>query len=317
MSYCIEYGRQFIKSEEGITPCWLHGDNNVSDIHVGPSGRSTERRSRDWSVFQNMLGTTEAALLAEVEKWMNGPYEEHWKRHGKWVDDAALRRWVITGCKNAATVEDILAANPAIRSLHCYCSVWRGYNCAIENEVKVKTTEELDQWIRDVKKQTSVYQNVEYFPIIDFGTESLKAPLKPQRDGTEPCLIKCRSNYLIEIIPGLSTTTKWSPNKHMAQVFTRTEAESLLPYMSSLRNVRIISAKDRMSQPFNAVLYFTDSMQKRKYISQRRRRRIYLCDSPDIALHYPNAAAAEKAVKELQPKYPGLGQLAVEIISDN
>ena len=314
MSYCIEYARQFLKSEEGITPCWLHGDNNVGEI-VWRNGRNIERRARDWSVFQNMVGTTVDALLKEVEGWMGGAYQEHWMRNGKWVDDEGLRRWIVSGCRKAATVEEVLAANPVIRSLHCYCAVWHEMDSAVETEAYVKTTEELDQWIRAIRAHKDPSGRQECFPVVDFCVDKLNSPASKQRETPAFCLIKSGHNYLVDIVPGKST--RWSPNKTDARVFTAEEAESILYGQASLRllrNAHIINAHERLTQPFNAVLRVGSAGQSPRYISGRGRNRIYLCNTVKGALRYANAAVAEKAAKELRPKHPGLGEIAVEVI---
>ena len=54
MSYTIEYNRQFIKSKNGYIPCWLHGDNNVTE-----GWGKNERRCRNWGVFMNWIDVTE------------------------------------------------------------------------------------------------------------------------------------------------------------------------------------------------------------------------------------------------------------------
>ena len=63
MSYSIEYNRQFIKTENGYTPCWLVGDNNVTEGF----GRN-ERRVRNWSVFMNLLDVTEDELVEKAKE---------------------------------------------------------------------------------------------------------------------------------------------------------------------------------------------------------------------------------------------------------
>ena len=66
MSYSIEYNRQFIKTENGYTPCWLVGDNNVTEGF----GRN-ERRVRNWSVFMNLLDVSEDELVEKAKELFN------------------------------------------------------------------------------------------------------------------------------------------------------------------------------------------------------------------------------------------------------
>ena len=95
MSYTIEYDKIFLKSGAGYTPLWLAGDSNCYE----GSGRN-QRRVRDWSVFMSQLGVTEEKLMERIQPLLGGPYQEHWQRRGKWVDDKGLVTWVKNGCKN-------------------------------------------------------------------------------------------------------------------------------------------------------------------------------------------------------------------------
>ena len=106
MSYTIEYDKIFLKSGAGYTPLWLAGDSNCYE----GSGRN-QRRVRDWSVFMSQLGVTEEKLMERIQPLLGGPYQEHWQRRGKWVDDKGLVTWVKNGCKNAVSIEQLIEAN--------------------------------------------------------------------------------------------------------------------------------------------------------------------------------------------------------------
>ena len=112
MSYAIEYNRQFIKTKNGYIPCWLVGDNNVTTGH----GR-TERRVRDWSIFLNWVDVSEEYMLEHIKELFNS-YNQHWKKGSNWISNEGLIRWVKSGCKYAATLEEVLEFN-RLRSVEC------------------------------------------------------------------------------------------------------------------------------------------------------------------------------------------------------
>lgn len=162
MSYVIEYDRQFIKSGFGYTPVWLAGDNNV---YV-----TNKKRDRTWDVFHKLIGVTKDAIVAAVEPALDG-YQEHWKRNGKWVDDKSLLRWIDNGCKNAATIEEIITFN-RFSSINCRVVYYdkENHRC-IDHSADVSKTLEFDQWIADAKALMSELREKGFtfiYPAIQF-----------------------------------------------------------------------------------------------------------------------------------------------------
>ena len=177
MSYTIEYDRQFIRSELGITPVWLSGDNNVTTGY----GRR-ERRVRNWHVFMSLLACTKEELLAAVEP-MKGGYQEHWKKGGRWVDDAGLTRWVENGCKAAASIEGIISQN-CLSWIRCSLLDYSdgGYGKTTHEE-KITTTEAFDAWIQEIKPLITTGK---IYPIISFNSgEPIKHPSAKKQDDDE------------------------------------------------------------------------------------------------------------------------------------
>ena len=165
MSYSIEYNRQFIKTENGYTPCWLVGDNNVTEGF----GRN-ERRVRNWSVFMNLLDVTEDELVEKAKELFNS-YDQHWKRGSTWVSNKGLISWVKSGCKKAATVEDILSVNPYMSRIHCYLVYYDEKDC---RQVILEFME-LDKKVicMDKEGNTKTYTVQELCPY-PFSSEDLK-----------------------------------------------------------------------------------------------------------------------------------------------
>lgn len=302
MSYTIEYDHQFIRSSTGITPCWLCGDNNVTEMTF----RGRERRARDWSVFHNLLGVTEEEILESIEPTLGG-YGEHWQRNGKWVDDAALIRWVKTNCKHAMTIEEILRAN-AMSSVTCYLSVWKGGSWGVrENAACVHSTEEYDAWVNTAKERIRTKSDDErIYPVVDFVREKL-VHTKPIL--AEKVVLRKGDHYLTEL--GEHTTT-WDKDVKKALVFTREECEELrrTHTNSLIRTAKPINA-NAQSRPYDAVLRFEDGSYAGCYISRITKKRVFYAYNIGGAHHYPDVATAERTLARLRPSVKKLGTLKV------
>lgn len=310
MSYCIEYNRQFIKSKEGITPVWLSGDNNVTESTYA-GGRRTERRARDWSCFNNMLGVTEADMLACVQSWTGKAYEEHWKRNGKWVDDKALVSWVKSGCKHAATLEEIFAVNPGMMSIRVCVDMWTPeYEKKIALNELVRSTAEFDDWIRRARIAAQGHcvskGNSAYF-VVSFDRENLVHPNTAARKPAERVLLKRGSTYCVDVVENRST---WSEDIRNAAVLDYDAALELQRTNYTVSKARLVNAKC-LEKPYDAVIRFASGSRSGYYIRKCNSRSISLATEAKYAYHYPTRKDAEKAVAKMQPKYAKYGTLEV------
>lgn len=292
MSYTIEYDRQFIISDKGYTPCWNAGDNNVTQYRNG-----REVRSRDWSVFYNLLGVTEQDILNAVKHSLRG-YNEHWRKGGKWITDDGLIRWIKNGCKNAATIEDILTAN-RLRSVECYLSVWdKDYKNIRALDTYVSTTEQLDKWIEAVQEYKAENSMKHIYPVINLYNpyEKMVHPSAKDKKKPEQVLIKSKWGYVYEITSN-GTGTRDTPDITQAKIFPFAEAEE---FVNKYWGMKIIDASPLLSNPYNAVLKHKDG---ETYIKKVSSRHVWFTDSPAVAHHYPNVKAAEKSLEALSKKW--------------
>lgn len=313
MSYTIEYNKQFIRSASGITPCWLAGDNNLTEFTF--SGK--ERRVRSWSVFYNLLGVTEQDILDSIQGSL-GNYAQHWKKNGKWVDDSGLIRWIRNGCKNAASIEDILAVN-RMGSVRCYVSVW-------DKELKssrtlteyVSTTEEFDRWIQSTKDLVMRERGYRHcYPIVDFGTERLVHPHKATKEKPEQVVLQKgtgRNAYYLTAIESNNRHT-WSRNIKDALVLGYEDAEKLKcdTFDSWMRQARVVNANAK-DAPYNAVIRFVDGNRAGCYVVKRTNGYIYTSLGAENAHHYRDQKTAEKALKKLQDAFQYIGNMAVVLL---
>lgn len=298
MSYTIEYDRQFIKSDLGITPLWLCGDNNVT---VGRG--KYEKRDRSWHVFCNMLACTQEELLAAVEAWKGGPYQEHWRKNGKWVNDDALSRWVVNGCRNAATIEDVRAVN-TLGSIKCCLHDFSGGGFAKETHVSwVSTTEELDAWIREVKP---LVKPGEVFPIISLNWDQpVKHISRSTGNEDDKVCIKRGRSYLVKM-DKVKLSISWSSNiADGPLVMTRKEAEDLLAnfFPKFRENPRIVSAKV-LENPHNVVLVMSGRGMDCVYVCALTSRGVSYTTSAIAAKKYASIESARRTIAKIKERLP-------------
>ena len=312
MSYSIEYNRQFIKTENGYTPCWLVGDNNVTEGF----GRN-ERRVRNWSVFMNLLDVTEDELVEKAKELFNS-YDQHWKRGSTWVSNKGLISWVKSGCRKAATVEDILSVNPYMGRIHCYLVYYDEKDCRqVILDVYLATTLAFTDWVQQVKafKSENFYKHV--YPIIDFGTEKLVHP-KVQEENMEEdkqIVIKTNKGYIAEIS---ERTLSYTQNIKEAKVLKYNEfknlrqqlKESHSPFLKYLETATLVDANKQSEDIY--VLKFVDGTYAGKYLGKKVRGKINLAYSANGANVFIGRKAAEKALQNLKSSLSLYGNIEIE-----
>lgn len=305
MSHTIEFARQFIRSDEGITPCWLVGDNNLTENR----GRY-ERVVRQWSCFHNFVGAAEKDIMDAAQSLLGG-YQHHWKRNGKWVDDKALTNWIRSGIRSAASVEDILRWNPeCCGNIHCRIHVWRGFNHTVEEDTYVSTTAELDDWIhryQALKEQLNQTQTSVY-PCIDFGIEKVRSPLSAS-DGDMFYFRMNRRLYLTKIC---ENETCWGKDSNSALIFPYEEALDLFKakhfYLTGVSLVKV-----HKNQASCAVIKVTDRNRKEHYVYQITPKRM-LTSGFKEAHRYSSPKAAQLACGRILEKYSGIKATEVVVL---
>lgn len=314
MSYTIEYDKQFIRSESGFTPCWLAGDNNVWE----PTCKGKERRARSWSVFYNLTGCTEQQILDAVQPSLGG-YNQHWQKNGKWVDDKGLIRWIKNGCKNAATIEDILSANRR-SAVRCYISAWGAdYEKNTLLDEWISTTEQLDKWIIAFKKVCEGLrgEGKTCYPVIAFDEEKLVHPRSTAEKRPEKVILRRGAGqaafYLSEIED--ENRHSWHRDIKNALVMDYEEAEEIKrsSFSSYLRSAIIVNA-DAKEAPYNAVIQFSDGGRTGSYVVKRTRNRLYTSPFAQEAHRYKDEASAKAALKKLQGPFQHVGNMVVKIL---
>ena len=250
MSYTICYDRRFIRSGLGITPLWLAGSSNVYDPLIDRRGRCYERRSRSWDSLFNLAGITPEVLMEKAMGCLPSAHQQHFKYHGKWVDDAAFLRFFQNGIKNACTVEDLLAAI-GWRSIRFKLSVWPGDDgawCKDELSEDIKTTQELDAWIKKAnQRMTQRGEKEDVYIAADLRTyEPIHMPSQPNLSGKVIAKVG-RSNYISAVDP---TAVSYCGDPDKALIFDSIEAaRAALPdWAIRVNNIRFIKADNVLAR---------------------------------------------------------------------
>lgn len=311
MSSTIEFNRQFIRSEAGITPVWLVGDNRTTT----GSGRH-ERFARNWSLFQNILGATEEEILKREEPYMGG-YQQHWLKRNKWVDDEGLRRWIRSGCKNAATIEEILHINHAIRYVRCCLRIWGSHATSSREELMVyaTTTKAFDDWISAVRERMDEVKATDskaaLFPCVDFGIEDLAHPSIHKDSMPDKVLFKNGTFYLTE--SPSADESRWATDIQKAFVFDLADAER---FKETIRGDRLFARAKLVSAavkdlPRNSVIEVLDGPNKGYFVRKATAHRVQMTPNISAAKHYTTSQAKSSA-RAMNNKY----QSSFGVVSD-
>lgn len=310
MSYEIMYNWQFLRSAEGISPVILTGSNNVTTTHWSPSGRSVERCAREWWCLFNQVGMSEDEFFGQIKAMTGKPFQEHWKKGGKWVDDAALVRWAKKAVEEAASIEDILLLNrPSSLCVEGYVSVWpkKGEDGWSKKFVSrsIRTTEELDDWIRDARTvmEKARDEGRDVFPIIRFSREEF-IHYKPL---PEKIILKRGKAYIknIELKNGFVHGVSFTPYAKEAEVFARDEYFDMLRHnnCAMLCDVRPFSA-EVAQYPYDAAIMITRlDTGKHEFVSKLGKAKLFVTGSLAAAQRFKNLHTAQKTAQKLAEKY--------------
>lgn len=301
MSYTIEYDSFFFQSGKNTyIPMWFSGDNNVYETN--------RRRARSWSIFMGLFDVSKEQLDESI-KPMLGRYNQHWKRHGKWVDDKALIRWIKNGVKNAMTLEEFLTANKW-RSLSCELRVYDTDTVyeTYQNQAEISTNTQFSEWIRSTKSlmQMLEEQHVSFYPIIRIYGENIR---KKKISHHDIVLIKNTLGYLKE---STDKSTTWSKCPTEAMELSAEQAQKLIEEkdLNFRYHARLIDSVSK-HKPYDAILMFADGAHEGQYVLKCTQTRIFLTYNANSAFHYQDTKAAKKAIEKIGPRFESHGTLMI------
>lgn len=189
MSYEIVYAREFIKTGDGrIIPLVLSGSNNCWEPTYGKHWR----RCRSWFPLLIKSGENPAIepekLMERVNGYIPSTYQQHFKRSGKWVDDAAFVRFFKNGIKQAKTLEELCEeciSNPVLNGTVYYYD--KANNICTLHAKRIADSTDLDAFLTEadecLKRDTTHQLQIQ----IGFHAEDvLKRYLRPRTVREKP-----------------------------------------------------------------------------------------------------------------------------------
>lgn len=289
MSYTIAYGRVFLRSNKGITPCVLLGDSSVWDP-------ARNRRPRDWSILNGFLGTSEREIKAWLDETVKGPDREflYNPKRGGFMHNDGFRRWVENGIKKAVSLEEFLEAN---RRTSVTCQLWKyGEGCAMisSNRKECETSQALDEWIESVLPLEKGW-----FPLIKLPEEFVLPAPWPEN---EPFLLKTRNYYVQDVEYGKDGNIRqvsYSHNVLEAKVF---EPGARLNGLDRFKGCHKKISVSRQAKPNNIVLRMTDGPYPGLYVGHRSGRRMRI-EHAENAQRFEDEKAAPKAMASIEKRY--------------
>lgn len=301
MSYTIEYNRQFIRTSYGYIPCWLAGDNNV---WTG-SGRY-DKRVRDWSVFHNWVNVSEEEMIETMKKYFND-YNQHWKRNSKWVTNDGLISWIKSGCRNSATIEEILQINRYLyNGVHCYVVVYdMDDRRNVIMDTYIKTNLEMDRWSLAVSSfQKNNMENKEYrsiYPSVDFVIEELKHPVRNKEIVTgKEYILKYKRGYVTDFKNG---GLSYCSNLKSAKVFSYEDLEELRENSEVKKYLEECKILDAALKGRKQYMLYIDTGRNSYYsYVSKGRGKFYLNASPITSKKYFSYKEAEKDCELIQSR---------------
>lgn len=297
MSYTIEYARQFIRSGSGITPLWLHGSSNCTEVN--PLTRK-EVRDRSWSPWMNLIGVPEKELLQKAEELKN-EYDQHWSFKGQFLDNDRMLRWVQNGIKHAVPIEVVLEANKRTCAI-AYVSVWRGEEWGKrELSAEICSTQDLDAWIEKAKefieRETMEFNSA--YPIIELPIWDFRPAPKGEISNNpyQMYVLKWKRRYVNSV--GDDHVT-YSPDPAEALRLDSQEARALLSSHCILRRKKVQMVKaEALENRDPHILAFADG----RFVRSVSSTKVSFTLSRSTAHKYASKQAAKDACARIITKY--------------
>ena len=294
MSYEIVYDRRFIRTPLGITPLILTVSNNCYEPM--PNGR--ERRERNWSVLFNFPVATEDELMNAVQGCCGGEFQEHFKWHGKFVNDAGFVAFIRNGIANAVTLEE-LEEYAHCGSMRCALSIW--YKDSIGNnssELKcsVQTTDELVQWITEAKGRVASRAECEeiYYSMGFFTREPIRMPTRKTIAG--PVVAKRGQSYVTNCAHG-RLETNGDVSKAMVFASIDDAVSRLSPYF--VRGTRFIKAENaKVRSGWRFCIRVQGGSRDGMYMEKLTRSRFHMGLDQAYARRFPDRKTAERYIEK-------------------
>ena len=262
----------------------------------------------------NFPVATEDELMNAVQGCCGGEFQEHFKWHGKFVNDAGFVAFIRNGIANAVTLEE-LEEYAHCGSMSCALSIW--YKDSIGNnssELKcsVQTTDELVQWITEAKGRVASRAEREeiYYSMGFFTREPIRMPTRKTIAG--PVVAKRGQSYVTNCAPG-RLETHGDVSKAMIFASIDDAVSRLSPYF--VRGTRFIKAENAKARSgWRFCIRVQGGSRDGMYMEKLTRSRFHMGLDQAYARRFPDRKTAERYIeKHLNGRFHVQGFTVYEI----
>lgn len=304
MSYEIEFARQFIRSERGITPLSLRGDSNFTGSRLDRCGRPHSYIVKRWCPIFNMVGVKESSLLDSAKASTGRDSQQHWRSSGKWIDDAGLMRWCKSGIQNAMTLEEIREQNPRLHLRCSLCTHLPGEFGIVTLQKDANSTEEFDAWIDAAHAAANETQTGTSTFCVQFETEKLQ--IKKQHRFEGPAIVRYKKEFYLE--QRGDGQYRYSVNAFRNTFTSFDEA------MAAAKNVNLLPFQVLPANPDSMFVIREDGVHNRGlFYCKTAGHRIWDTPHLELAKKYKTLKAAERQATRLMDRRQNSSRTVVQI----
>lgn len=308
MGYTIIDSRTFIKTTRGIIPLALGGSNNCSEFIYDRNFKPRAVRERHWFLLGgiNLLELPEDEFVAKVNTTFPDNDDECWRMNSKWVTCSQARKWFARAAKDAATLEDILAANPGVNDLNVTLMPYTSGEHLLWKYVR--TTDELEVWLDEAREMLKDHED--HYIFMSFSGTRRGERLRPAPKNTKavdgPVMLKHRSYGYVSGFEkfGGSRTVHYVKEACDALLFTSAEdASEQLGDLFQRFNLEVKPATDKLMAPKPYAVMFAKGDFSGKYLEKISRSRMHITSFVSSAQKFATFEDAQAKIDALRGRY--------------
>lgn len=308
MGYTIIDSRTFIKTTRGIIPLALGGSNNCTEFVYDKNSKRREVRERHWFIMmgRNALELPEEEFMAKINDTFAENDTECMVYGSKGLNGAQTRKWFARAVKDAASLEDILAANPGVNDLNVTLMPYTSGEHLLWKYVK--TTDELEVWLDEAREMLKDHEN--YYIFMSFSGTQRGERLRPVPKNTKavdgPVVLKHRGYGYVSGFEkcGGSRTVHYVKEACDALLFTSAEdASEQLGDLLRRFNLEVKPATDKLMAPKPYAVMFAKGGFSGKYLEKISRSRMHITSFASSAQKFATFEDAQAKIDALRGRY--------------
>lgn len=308
MGYTIIDSRTFIKTTRGIIPLALGGSNNCTEVIYDKNSKRREVRERHWFILmgRNALELPEEEFIAKINDTFAENDTECMVYGSKWLNGTQTRKWFARAVNDAASLEDILAANPGVNDLNVTLMPYTSGEHLLWKYVR--TTDELEVWLDEAREMLKDHEA--HYIFMSFSGTRRGERLRPVPKNTKavdgPVVLKHRSYGYVSGFEkfGCSRTVHYVKEACDALLFTSAEdASEQLGDLFQRFNLEVKPATDKLMAPKPYAVMFAKGGFSGKYLEKISRSRMHITSFVSSAQKFATFEDAQAKIDALRGRY--------------